>query len=159
MTIVGRRFMGLAVACVAVGLLWFPYAGYRDLESNVASLSVCEDNGLGAWRLILSMYADEHGGTLPTPQQLPALAVRYRREDSHFQLTCDTRAEYVWNPKVRRTTKDASQPLVWCGKPHGFRRKWRNVLFSDLTLRRVPEEQFRRLVAGAEKRQWERPSI
>jgi len=149
---IGRRFAGLALGSFALGLLWFPYAAFRDLSEDQTSLANCQDNGIEAWELILSIYAHEHGGQLPAPEERSVLGAQYRRRDSHFQLTCNTRAAYEWNSRVTRITPDAPEPLAWCGAPHGFRRKWRNVLFSDLRVARVPEEQFapmRAAVAGS----------
>ena len=39
-------------------------------------------------------------------------------------------------------------PLAWCGESApGFTTRWRNVLFSDLTVRRVPEVGMARFLA------------
>ena len=141
MRLVGKHFLGLAIGFALLGALWFPYAAFQDMRSRVASLANCEDNGLGAWKLILDQFAASHAGRLPTPQERAVLASKYRAQSTHFQLTCNTGAPYRWSRAPRKTSTAAAVPVAWCGAPHGFTRKWRNVLYTDLKLRRVSESE------------------
>jgi hypothetical protein len=138
---VGKRFPGLVVGFALLGALWFPFAALQDLRSNIGSMGSCEDNGLGAWKLILDRFAESHAGRLPTEQERAALAPKYRAQSTHFQLTCNTGAPYRWSQAPRKTSAASAVPVAWRGAPHGFTRKWRNVLYSDLKRRRVPEAE------------------
>jgi hypothetical protein len=143
--LVGKRFLGLLIGSALLGALWFPYVAFQDARSRMASLANCEDNGLGAWRLILRQFAESHAGQLPTEQERAVLAPKYRAQSTHFALTCNTGAPYCWGRAARKTSAGAAVPVAWCGAPHGFSRKWRNVLYSDLSLRRVPETEVARM--------------
>ena len=136
----GRRFLMLTTGFAALGLLWFPYVGLQEWRALAASDSVCEDHGIDGWRDILAAYSRNNGGRLPTAQQRLVFGGRYRSGMGGHALTCNTGAEYEWNPYPTRVTTGRALPVAWCGKPHGFQRKWRNVLFTDLTVRRLNED-------------------
>lgn len=137
------RWAALAAGALCLGLLWFPYAAYQDQRSHAASRAACEGHGLPDWQQLLQEFSAGHHGGLPSPTQRKTLAYRHRRESDIPVLECNTGADYQWNDAVR-TVGGKPVPLAWCGRPHGFWRKWRNVLYSDLTLRQVPEEEVRR---------------
>jgi len=120
----------------AAGALYRVVQQLRQTTAEVDSLCICEDNGIGAWRTILQQYADEHNGSLPDVAQRQHLAQQYKQSSSHFQLTCNTGAPYQWDNAIRHVDKQHLRPVLWCGKPHGVTRLWRNVLYSDLQVRR-----------------------
>jgi hypothetical protein len=110
----------------------------------------CEDDGIGRWRFVLGQYADAHKGSLPNPDEREKLAVDERARSFPQALTCNLGAPYEWSARqVRVTPPGEAVPLAWCGQPHGFTRKWRNVLYTDLTIHQIPETDFER-----QSREW-----
>lgn len=139
----GKRTVSLSLSVLLLALLWFPYAAFQQLQSRNASVANCEDNGIGAWKLILRIHAGDHSDRLPTAAERASLATQYRASSTHFALTCNMGQPYVWNDGPRRVTSaEKAEPLAWCGKPHGFTEHWRNVLYTDLSLRKLPEADF-----------------
>ncbi len=125
---------GLLVTAVG---LWWARGEFLELSSRVSSLANCQDDGLGKWRVILEQYSMEHAGRIPDATTRIRLAAAFRKTTFPLALTCNMRAEYRWNPAAT-STRGPVIPVVRCGVPHGFRRKWVNVLFSDFTIRSVP---------------------
>lgn len=106
------------------------YVQFQQWRAEARSFCNCESDGLHWWRNVLRRYAEEHGGRLLSPAERASLTPPFG---------CDTGAPYTWNDAVRRVPAGGVVPLVWCGHPHGFTRRWRNVLFSDFEIRHVPE--------------------
>jgi hypothetical protein len=131
-----RHALIAAIVLLALAGALYLAGEVRETLARIRSLSWCEDNGLGAWGQVLSAFAAENADRLPTAAERKTLARRYRRLSSHYQFTCDTGAPYEWSPTPLRVGRGAIA-VAWCGRPHGHRRPWRNVLFDDLSLRRV----------------------
>lgn len=144
-----KAALGVFLLISVCGTAWGVFSAMNflaDFNADINSLSVSEDNGIGAWRTILSIYTEEHGGRLPDAREREKLATVYKQSSSHFVLRCNMGAPYQWNPSLRHKSEHNAVPLVWCGKPHGLTHRWRNVMFSDLAVRRVPEDEFEALL-------------
>jgi hypothetical protein len=140
---------GILTAVVVVVLLCamgvFAHGAFEDARLQKRSREVCERSGLGEWKAILETYAQQRAGALPSAAEREELAAKHIAALLRSALLCDTGAPYVWNSGVTRMNTGKRTPLAWCGQPHGYVSKWRNVLFSDLRLRRVSESEFQRL--------------
>ena len=141
---IGRRSLGLVgIALLLAALAWIPYALYRQLRETAASAAICLDDGVGNWQSILADFSASHAGRLPDAAQRVQLVSLYRAQSWSNRVRCNKGAPYEWNAGVTRVATKDAVPLLWCGRPHGFTSKWRNVIFSDLKWRRVPETEFR----------------
>ena len=67
------------------------------------------------------------------------IALRLKRGTPHA-LQCNEGGDYLWKPDPIYTSVVPLVPIVWCGRPHGVTEKWRNVIYSDLSIRRVSDE-------------------
>lgn len=129
-----RKMWHLWLTAALLPLLWFPYAAVRQVSASSSSYANCDDDGLGGWRLLLRSYADQHGGELPGPSERERLAQR-----ASHGLTCNLGSGYEWDDAQSRvTSSENARILAICARPHGFTHRWRNVLLTDLTLRRCP---------------------
>ena len=134
-----RLFLPICVFALVLAFGWFPYSWVRQARESTLSITSCEGNGIGAWQMILEREQGPNG-QLPDARGRALLATRYRAQSTHFALVCNTDAPYQWDEGVRRMTPaEQARPLAWCGRSHGFTERWRNVLFSDLSVRRVRE--------------------
>jgi hypothetical protein len=141
--ILSRRFALLTLATALCGWLgWTAFASFQQLRARAASTSNCESDGLCGWRWVLQEYAAAHGGRFPPASKRAALEARGRTGGRSFALRCDTGAPYVVALPSTKPDPRRPEPIVWCGKPHGFTERWRNVLYSDFAIRRVPEAEF-----------------
>jgi len=133
------------MAGMAAGMLlmlgggWFLHATYQQAREAGLFAAICNDDGLRAWQREVGWFAGDHKGRLPTAEERKEL-------ENPRPKRCNKKPGYQWNATVLRVSNDPRLPLAWCGAPHGYTRRWRNVLFSDLTLERVPEERFRNLI-------------
>ena len=139
-----RLVFRITIPLVAVFGIYSVCQYVRQELAQTESLSNCQDNGIGAWGDSLAFYAKENGGRLPNSDQRIRLEEEMRATSSHFAFTCNQGGGFIWNPTVTKVSAENAidaQPVVWCAKPHGVTYKWRNVIFSDLTQRKVPEAQ------------------
>jgi hypothetical protein len=87
-------------------------------------------------------YAADNEGRLPQKHERNEVARPYQQRSTHYALVCNKRAPYVWGEVSE--IPETPVPLVWCGTAHGYRDRWRNVLYSDWSIRQVDEETARR---------------
>jgi hypothetical protein len=109
----------------------------------------CASEGLCHMTVDLRVYAKENKGKVAAERSLRAWAERHRSSPQIHpvpaQSSCGT---FVWTTRHLTWQARPRYPVVWCGRPHGFYRRWRNVIFDDLTLREVPEGELAALLSG-----------
>jgi hypothetical protein len=109
----------------------------------------CESEGLWYVTIALREYADQHSGQLPpTSQEAVAWAAGQKNEVWGELPTGCSKGRFVWSGCRKKTGSVGTRPIVWCNAPHGLYSQWRNVIFSDLSFRRVPESAFALLMQG-----------
>jgi hypothetical protein len=124
----------LTAAFVLLCVLWG-----GQVFSDILSAGGCESEGLPKIQSAL-IDATEKGRVMLPRSREALIGLGIDPHDLPVSSTCGV---YQWATK----SGTGIYPLVWCERPHGIITRWRNVLFSDLSLERVPEAKFPRMVA------------
>lgn len=131
------------ITCLLLAL--FAAWGVYSLQKweEMVSVGGCESEGLVYVREIMADYAAAHSGRLPTREEARVWARQHpeRPWQGSFPEGCNT-GRYAWRSEYSSGGAGDFQPLVWCGRSHGLWYRWRNVIFADLSLRKVPEREF-----------------
>lgn len=135
--------------CLVVALVW--YTVWSDLEP-VAS---CESEGIHYIQLSLLAYLKhEHSDSLPSQSTLMLWATKNAGlppKENIKPYPFESRPHYVWEGMFGRATQTPERALVWCATAHGpFWHRYKNVLFSDGSLRRVPASEFQNVLLRAD---------
>jgi hypothetical protein len=138
----------LALCSAAMLAVNYVRAHLRQMNACAASAARCED-ALSHWRVLIASFAGDHDGRLPRASERHLLAGADRLYTDPQSLRCNTGLPYHWNENVRQVDGTGAVPLMWCGRTHGYTYHWRNVLYSDLTLRKVPEPEFAGVLRAA----------
>jgi hypothetical protein len=133
--------MAGTMACASLGTAGM--AGYQWFaqEQETSNSKLCETQALQSVQSAMKAYAEGHDDLVPLKDQLLPWAVANYGQSWQIATGCD-KGEYKWADLSIHTRTLAHVPLVWCAEPHGYMTKWRNVIFDDLSIRKVPEADF-----------------
>jgi len=139
-----RRLVWLAV------LLSFLGAGlyFAQVFEEILASTTCESEGIYYVQLALQAYAGEHGGQLPPEPALRSWAAQHADAIWTTLPSRCNKGTFVWAREMGSVARAPFGAVVWCGGAHGLWRRWRNVIFDDLSLRRVPEGEMQALLRG-----------
>jgi hypothetical protein len=129
------------VIAVLIALIVIVIQQFEQLSSTAA----CESEGICSVTVSSRDYATAHQDDLPTRAQLMEWL---RKQQNHSrgpqEFDCN-KGPFVFARVQKTTSPTDAVPYVWCAAPHGFYHRWRNVLFSDLMVRHVPEGDFQKI--------------
>lgn len=122
------------------------YSVWSDLEPSAG----CESEGIHYIQMSLLAYLKyEHPDALPSETALKVWANKnsegqYSGNIKPFSL--HHHLHYNWEGMSGHPTKTPERALVWCATSHGpFWHSYKNVLFSDGSLRSVPLSEFQNI--------------
>jgi hypothetical protein len=141
----------LLLGVVAIGaLIAFKFVEFvnQRIEENDA-IAGCESEGICFVTEAARSYALAHEGRLVMRDELRGWATHQTNESWSGMTGSCNKGAYIFGQVRFVTVTKSAVPYAWCPRPHGVTRKWRNVLFSDLVVRHVPELEFENLVLHA----------
>lgn len=127
-----------ALTVAAVFSLAHPHV--VQFNERTRFIANCDSEGLRWIEMRVTQFAAEHEGRLPSRAELEE-ELKKASNRGQSELCCfrgpDDHQPYVWNEGIKRVDRNNPRLFVGCPRPHGYTRKWRNVLFGDLKRMRV----------------------
>lgn len=138
-------------ALFLVTILLVTYTVWSDLEP----IAGCESEGIYYIQHSLFAYIkSENTNVLPSVNTLSTWVKQGKtqeRDASAKAYEISENSHYNWGGMFGEITKRPERALVWCNHTHGpFWRRYKNVIFSDGSLRSVPLSQFQNLFASVD---------
>jgi hypothetical protein len=147
----GTTASGSRLRSNSLALLFLVGAGawIWQVIQELSSTAGCASEGLCFVTVDLRLYAQDNKGIIAAERPLRIWAERHRPSPEIYPVPAKSSCgRFAWTTRRLTWQKRPRYPVVWCGRPHGFYRRWRNVVFDDLTLREVPEGEVAALLSG-----------